>query len=129
MSAYRCVCGYDAASSDDLTDHLGEQFIPADDTAPAGTTLAGTVHAEAADHLRACLCGYTADSTGDMDGHLVAVFTPPDGIGTDGRRHGPAHPQLATRVLPVARAVDGAIDVPPAGGTLDSKRGGLKHGI
>jgi hypothetical protein len=87
MSACRCACGYEADGCDDLTDHLGEQFIPADDTAPAGTALGGTVHAEAADDNRACVCGFTAGSTPGLDAHLLEMFTPSDRIGADGRQH------------------------------------------
>jgi|tagenome__1003787_1003787.scaffolds.fasta_scaffold20769066_2 hypothetical protein len=91
MSACRCACGYEAASSEDLADHLGEQFIPADDT-DAG----GQVHAEAAREQGAtelaragwrCLCGFGAPDLAGFDAHLLAVFTPPDRIGADARRH------------------------------------------
>ena len=91
MSACRCACGYQAASTDDLTDHLGEQFIPAGDT-DAG----GQVHAEAAREQGTaelargdwkCLCGFGAPDPAGFDAHLLAVFTPPDEIGADGRRH------------------------------------------
>lgn len=91
MSACRCACGYKAASTADLTDHLGEQFIPADDT-DAG----GQVHAEATRERDAtglaradwkCLCGFGAPDLAGFDAHLLTVFTPPDGIGADGRRH------------------------------------------
>jgi hypothetical protein len=75
-----CTCGYEAEDINDLTDHLGEQFIPADDLAAGGRP-----HAEAA--RRTCLCGFTAaDSTG-LDTHLLATFTPPDAVGPDGREH------------------------------------------
>ncbi len=92
MSACRCACGYEAVSPEDLTDHLGEQFIPADDTAADGQ-----VHAEGARDQDAtglagadwrCLCGFGAPDLAGFDAHLVAVFTPPDCVGADGRRHG-----------------------------------------
>lgn len=87
-----CACGYMAASPEDLTDHLGEQFIPADDTAADGRVHAETARdQDATEPARAdwkCLCGFGAPDLADFDAHLVAVFTPPDGIGADGRRHG-----------------------------------------
>lgn len=97
MSTYDCECGYQAASDDDLTAHLGEWLIPRDDTAEDGA-----VHAEAArdpgphlagDHGVAaksgnsaspltsrCLCGFTARTSAALDAHLIAVFTEPDAI-------------------------------------------------
>jgi hypothetical protein len=92
MSSHLCACGYEAASFEDLTDHLGEQFVPADDT-----DANGQVHAEAAHDRDAaglvgadwkCLCGFDASDLAGFDAHLLAVFTPSDGIGADGRRHG-----------------------------------------
>jgi hypothetical protein len=96
MSTCRCACGYEAASTEDLTDHLGEQFIPADDTDAGGqvhaeavreqaTTEQGTTELARADWR--CLCGFGAPDLPGFDAHLLAVFTPPDGIGADGHHH------------------------------------------
>jgi len=83
-----CSCGYKADTSEDLRDHLGEAFIPGDDTAPDGR-----VHAEAARDggipdplVLACTCGFSGGTTA-LDEHLIRVFTPADGIGPDGSRH------------------------------------------
>jgi len=86
MRTHECTCGYQAASDDDLTAHLGEWLIPGNDTAEDGR-----VHAEAAraeqpapgvlPQPSACLCGFEAATLADLDAHLLAVFTPP----------GPAH--------------------------------------
>jgi hypothetical protein len=100
-SQHPCACGYEAASADDLADHLAEAFTPDDDRAPDGQ-----VHAEAAsdaargDAARtdaasapralACLCGYPATSIAGLDAHLLAAFTPADHTGRDGARHEPA---------------------------------------
>ena len=89
MTLLACSCGYEAGAPVDLGDHLGEVFIPGDDTAPDGR-----VHAEAARDgtftalaaLR-CACGFTTGDTASMDGHLLRVFIPDDAIGLDGRKH------------------------------------------
>jgi hypothetical protein len=88
----RCACGYQAGSPRDMTDHLGEVFIPLDDVAPDGRA-----HAEAARDTAfgslACVCGFTPagalpECADELDAHLLAAFTPADGAGLDGRRHG-----------------------------------------
>jgi hypothetical protein len=99
-SHHPCACGYEAASADDLGDHLAEAFTPHDDRAPDGQ-----VHAEAAsDAARwdaasaprtlACLCGYLATSIAGLDAHLLDAFTPANRTSRDGARHepGPASP-------------------------------------
>jgi hypothetical protein len=91
MSACRCACGHEAASAEDLTDHLGEQFIPADDTDADGQVHAEATREQGATELARvdwrCLCGFGAPDLAGFDAHLLSVFTPPDGIGADGRRH------------------------------------------
>jgi hypothetical protein len=84
-----CSCGYEADGSEDLRDHLGEVFIPRDDTA-----LDGQVHAEPPrdDHggdspTRHCACGLAFPDATAVDEHLLAAFTPDDHIGLDGRKH------------------------------------------
>jgi hypothetical protein len=92
VSGSRCACGYRAVSPEDLTDHLGEQFIPADDTAADGQVHAEAVRDPEAPGLAPadwrCLCGFGAPDLAGFDTHLITVFTPPDGIGADRRRHG-----------------------------------------
>ncbi len=82
MSQNTCRCGFTAADSDELAEHLGEVFIPAGDVGPDGVA-----HAEDASDNRACLCGFTGPDAAALDAHLLASFTPADGIGRDGRRH------------------------------------------
>jgi hypothetical protein len=92
LSAWRCACGYAAASREDLADHLGEQFIPADDAGAGGQAHAeGAREPDATGLARAgweCLGGFDAPDLAGFDAHLLAVFTPPSGIGADGRGHG-----------------------------------------
>jgi hypothetical protein len=95
MTQAPCACGYKAESVDDLTDHLGEVFIPADDIGPGGQA-----HAEVARHPPAtgtltCRCGFTVSDIAGFDQHLLDVFTPADRIGLDGKRH--ARIGVATR--------------------------------
>ena len=82
MSDLRCACGYQATGRDDIDDHLGEAFIPSDDTAPDGL-----LHAEASLAECRCLCGFSAGAIAELDVHLLAAFTPADAIGNDGRLH------------------------------------------
>lgn len=94
MIAYRCACGYGAASDGELGDHWGEVFIPPDDR-----DVAGVLHAEDARDSAAggpgaggrravaCLCGDAFDHPGELDDHLLAAFIPADRIGRDGREH------------------------------------------
>jgi hypothetical protein len=89
MTQHPCACGYPAKSTEELTDHLGEMFIPPDDIAPDGRIHAEAARAEAATGPLACHCGYTADIA-DFDQHLLSVFTPGDEIGLDNRKHAPA---------------------------------------
>jgi hypothetical protein len=78
-----CVCGYEAASEQELADHIGEMMIPDDDTAADGIR-----HAEATGSAGSgCLCGFTARPETSLDGHLLAVFTVGGAVGRDGRRH------------------------------------------
>ena len=84
MNDYACPCGYQAASDDELANHVGEMMIPDDDTAGDGVR-----HAEAAGQAgHRCLCGFAAEGGAELDEHLLAVFTAADGAGRDGRRHG-----------------------------------------
>jgi hypothetical protein len=88
MDEYQCRCGYEATSGDELADHLGEQFIPADDTATDGQRHAELLRPGADGTLWECLCGFSTVEMPEVDAHLLAVFTPPGAIGADGRRHG-----------------------------------------
>ena len=93
MSDYTCACGFEAATAEELADHVGEMVIPLDDTAPDGV-----VHAEAARHERGatgpdpagwrCVCGFASGTATGLDEHLLAAFTRPGAIGLDGRPHG-----------------------------------------
>jgi len=80
MSA--CSCGFTPTVDETLADHLGEMFIPDDDTDEVGQR-----HAEAGG--RTCLCGHKATSATGLDTHLVAALTPPGRVGRDGRPHAP----------------------------------------
>jgi hypothetical protein len=84
--AVACSCGFTGASSQELAGHLGEMFIPADDTAPDGV-----VHAESAleEPGRACLCGAAFGGKDALDAHLLRVFMTDAGPGRDGARHIP----------------------------------------
>ncbi len=95
MHSGRCACGYHAADSDELSDHLREMFTPEDDK-----DASGQVHAEASrDHPSSrsapatayqCLCGFTAGDIAGIDDHLLSAFTPAGSVGHDGDRHVPA---------------------------------------
>ncbi len=89
MTQHSCACGYQADSTEDLIDHLGEMFIPPDDIAPDGQAHSEAARAEAATGPLTCRCGYTADIA-DFDRHLLNIFTPGDEVGLDGARHAPA---------------------------------------
>ena len=80
-----CNCGF-TGTGEDLVEHLGEMFIPADDTGPDGV-----VHAESArqEPGRACLCGLAFGGSDSLDAHLLQVFAAPAGLGLDGSRHIP----------------------------------------
>ena len=93
MNDHICACGYEAVSAPELSDHIGEMLIPADDIAPDGQA-----HAEAARDERGavgpdptgyrCVCGSTSGTATGLDGHLLAVFTGPGATIQDGRVHG-----------------------------------------
>jgi hypothetical protein len=93
MIDHICACGYEAASAEELGDHVGELVIPPDDIAPDGQA-----HAEAARDKRGavgadpagsrCVCGFTSASATGLDEHLLAVFTDPATVGRDGQGHG-----------------------------------------
>jgi hypothetical protein len=93
MDDYTCACGYEAVTTEELGDHIGELVIPPDDIAPDGQ-----VHAEAArDEPRAvgadpagsrCLCGFTSSTPTGLDEHLLAVFAGPSAAGSDSHEHG-----------------------------------------
>lgn len=89
MSQHPCACGYQADSPEDLTDHLGEKLIPADDIAPDGQAHAEAARDAPVTGTLTCQCGFTATGIADFDQHLLDVFTPDDGIGLDGARHAP----------------------------------------
>jgi hypothetical protein len=78
-----CSCGYAPTSEESLADHLGEMFIPSDDT-----DASGQLHAEAVPGR--CVCGHIVASQAALDAHLLAAFTPPDHLGRDGHEHNPA---------------------------------------
>jgi hypothetical protein len=86
-SRHGCACGYPAASADELTEHLGEMFIPADDVASDGQRHAERFRPDADGTLWECLCGFPTVEMQAFDAHLLAVFTPPNGIGADGKHH------------------------------------------
>ena len=93
MSERACRCGFVAESPSDLTDHLFEAFLPADDSATDDIGTDGQAHAERFDpgadgSLWECLCGFTTIEMPAFDAHLLGVFTPANGIGRDGRPHG-----------------------------------------
>lgn len=77
-----CSCGFTPTVDETLADHLGEMFIPDDDTDKASQS-----HAET--DARTCLCGHVATSSSDLDVHLLAAFTSPGHFGRDGRAHNP----------------------------------------
>jgi hypothetical protein len=93
--AYRCACGYAAASDGELGDHWGEAFIPGDDRDPDGIAHAEVIRdgggraygAGPARGAFGCLCGDAFDQPGPLDEHLLAAFIPADRIGLDGRAH------------------------------------------
>jgi hypothetical protein len=78
-----CLCGFTPAGEETLADHLGEMFLPDDDTDEAG-------HRHAETTPGTCLCGHAANNAAGLDAHLVTVFTPSGRIGRDGRTHIPA---------------------------------------
>jgi hypothetical protein len=80
-----CSCGFTGAAQD-LAEHLGEMFIPADDTGPDGV-----VHAESAreESGRGCLCGLAFGGKDALDAYLLQVFVTDAGLGLDGARHVP----------------------------------------
>jgi hypothetical protein len=90
MNDYTCACGYEAATAEELGDHVGEMIIPLDDIARDGA-----VHAEAArgepEAAGAgpagwrCMCGFLSGSPTGLDEHLLVVFTPSGTTGPDGR--------------------------------------------
>jgi hypothetical protein len=83
-----CACGHLAASADELAEHLGEMFIPADDVASDGQRHAELFRPDADGTLWVCTCGFTSVEMRAFDTHLLAIFIPADAIGADGRRHG-----------------------------------------
>jgi hypothetical protein len=90
MTDHRCLCGYAAASANDLTDHLAEMFTPDDDTAADGrrhAEAASGTSRPAASATWKCLCGFEAAGIAQLDAHLRTAFTPDDAVGRDGKRH------------------------------------------
>jgi hypothetical protein len=93
MNDYTCACGFEAVTTEELGDHIGEMVIPSDDIAPDGEA-----HMEAARERHAvdgadqtglrCVCGFMSGTATGLDEHLLAVFTSPGAIGQDGREHG-----------------------------------------
>jgi hypothetical protein len=94
MIALNCLCGFAAVAPEELTDHLHEAFMRADDTGQDGIP-----HAEAASGADAnagsarleCLCGFATGSTDELDDHLLRVFTPADRTSEDGSKHSLVH--------------------------------------
>jgi hypothetical protein len=96
----RCSCGYNADSSEDLGDHLGEVFIPGNDASPDGQAHAEVTRDGDADvpSGKCCACGFAAPDATTLDEHILAALTPDDRIGLDGRRHSaelPRQPSLS----------------------------------
>ncbi len=89
-----CSCGYTADSPEDLSDHLGEVFIPGDDASPDGLAHAEVARDGNADVApgRLCACGFAAPDAAALDEHILAMLTPRDRVGLDGRRHVPELP-------------------------------------
>src|SRR5215471_7553879 len=56
----RCLCGYQAISDEDLSDHLAEVFTPDDDLAPDGVAHAELSRSRSDGTLWECLCGLAA---------------------------------------------------------------------
>ena len=85
-----CLCGYQAASAEDLGDHLAEVFTPDDDLGPDGVAHAELSRPGPDGTAWECLCGLAAIDRASLDAHLAQVFTPQDRTGRDGARHAPA---------------------------------------
>jgi hypothetical protein len=87
MSERTCRCGLVAASPGELTDHLFEVFLPADDMGTDGRAHAERFPSGADGSVWECLCGFTTIEMAAFDAHLLAAFTPANGIGRDGQPH------------------------------------------
>jgi hypothetical protein len=87
MSERACRCGLVAAGPSELTDHLFEMFLPADDMGTDGRAHAEQFPPGADGSLWVCLCGFTTIKLVAFDAHLLTVFTPADRIGRDGQAH------------------------------------------
>lgn len=89
MTQLPCSCGYEADTPVDLADHLGEVFIPGNDTAPDGLVHAETARDDSFPGLGTlrCTCGFATGDIATMDAHLLGVFIRDDAIGVDGRKH------------------------------------------
>ena len=93
MNDYTCACGFEAATAEELGDHVGEMVIPLNDIARDGRA-----HAEAARDERGtlgpdpagwrCVCDYVSVSATGLDEHLLARFTESEATGLAGRSHG-----------------------------------------
>jgi hypothetical protein len=92
MNELTCACGYEAVTSEELGDHIGDLMIPPDDIAPDGQAHAEAAHddrgaAGAGQTGLRCLCGFASGTPRGLDDHVLAVFTGPGGRGQDGREH------------------------------------------
>ena len=98
MDERTCACGFVATDDYQLSDHLAEVFIPADDRAADGQLHAQALRsAPPAGGGLTCLCGYRAPDGAVLDAHLLEVFTPPSRVGLDGRPHTSTAPPSAER--------------------------------
>jgi hypothetical protein len=88
----RCLCGYQAISDDDLSDHLAEAFTPDGDRGSDGVAHAELSRPRSDGTVWECLCGLTTIELASLDAHLASVFTPRDRTGRDGARHAPLRP-------------------------------------
>jgi hypothetical protein len=96
MELLQCSCGYTGEAAG-LAEHLGEVFIPADDTGADGQAhaeMAAYAIPAATGHPGAlnvsgftCLCSFSTEESAAFDDHLLAMFVTPDRVGTDGIRH------------------------------------------
>jgi hypothetical protein len=85
-----CLCGYEATSDEDLSDHLAEVFMPDDDRGSDGVAHAELSRPGSDSTVWECLCGLTTIEVASLDAHLAQAFTPEDRTGSDGTRHAPA---------------------------------------
>jgi hypothetical protein len=85
-----CTCGFEAASAEDLADHLAEVFAPDSDQGSDGMAHAELSRPGSDGTVWECLCGLSTVELASLDAHLAGVFTPQHRTGRDGARHVPA---------------------------------------